>query len=164
MALPDGWKTSYCTLIAEGYTRNDAAQAVGVSPRTVSRHQADDPEFGELYREARETVRDTLRNEIWKLRFASNESTSRWAYDHLIKWNLPEAAEKTRFEITGDGGGPVAIQHEQRLTLAHLYAFARSVPGLGDSDIGQLPDVDQVLSAPEDGGAAAGVVPARPVP
>lgn len=148
--LPEGWKHTYCTLIAEGYTRNDAAKATGVAIGTIDRHQSEDPEFRELYVEARETVRDKVRNRIWAMGMgqSANEvdaATTRWALDHLIKWNLPEAAEKQRVEL--DVNGSVNVTHEARLTLATVLGLANRL-GLSPSSGGELPAAPEILAAP----------------
>ena len=154
--LPEGWKHSYCTLIAEGYTRSDAATAVGVAEGTIRRHQAQDQEFQQLYQAARETIRDKLRNEIWKLRLDEDRSTARWAYDHLIKWNLPEAHEPQRLEITGEHGGP--LQLEARSTslaavvriLAQAGALQEGLTELGaGASLDALPGASALLAEPE---------------
>jgi hypothetical protein len=80
--------------------------------------------------------------------------------EFLIKQADPSFRENQKVELTGKDGGPIAIAHEQRLTLAHLFAFAESIPGLGGAAGGELPDARPVLPAPDDGGAAAGALPA----
>lgn len=154
--LPEHWRETFCTLIAEGYTLADASKAVQVAPGTVRRYMHSDPEFRALYLEARETVRDTLRNEIWKLRLDEDRHTSRWAYDHLIRWNLPEAKESQRIELTGEAGGPVVVAHERRLTLADVLARAEELGlasdrGLGGGARRELPASPDLLAEPSEG-------------
>lgn len=148
--LPDGWKHTYCTLIAEGYTRNDAAKATGVAIGTVDRHQSEDPEFRELYVDAREQVRDKVRNRIWQMGMLQgadevDAATTRWALDHLVKWNLPEAKETNKLEV--DVTGQVEVVHEARLTLATVLGLATRL-GLSPSPRGELPAPPKVLAQP----------------
>lgn len=139
-------------LVAEGKTLSEIATIVGLSYGGL--HKALTETWPDEYAEAKQRRDDVIRNKIWDMgvhgsftRDKEGEeildgATTRWALDHLIKWHLPEARETQRLEVTGT----VAVQHEARLTLAHMLAVAERIPGLSRSARAELPAAGEVLA------------------
>jgi len=98
---------------------------------------------------------DRIRTERVERAFDKSDKSSSWFLQHLATEHLPETqqAMTRKFEIAGEGGGPVRVVHEQRLTLADLY---RAFPGSSAGDSGQLPAARPVLPPPSDDQPPAG--------
>lgn len=71
--------------------------------------------------------------------------------------------EKQAVEITGEGGAPIAIAHERRLTLADVLADPRAAR-LSPGARGELPAARDVLADAAEREHPANPVPARPEP
>lgn len=113
----------------------------------------------EMGQEARGLVVDK-RVEGWALADdASDAMRLAWAK----RWQPEYAATTQRVEVD-HGPIEITVTHERRLTLADVAAFARTLPGLGDSPRGQLPAAGEVLATFDGSESAAGGVPARPEP
>lgn len=133
-------------MVADGRTLGDIANALGVSYNGL--HRALSQTWPQEYADARERRNDRLRNEVWDLRESDDKPTARWAYDHLLRWHLPEEREAQKLEIAGQ----LDVSHEARLTIGSIAQALASgrIPGLGVGARGELPAAPEVLPAPDE--------------
>lgn len=139
-------------LLVKGVEPASAARELGF---TASAFRRSDPERHAeclaLGREAREAI--------------ANNRGEKWALDDDAPPQIRLAylkAESSRYRqgdtsnVEVNHGGVVTVEHERRLTIGDLAAYARSLDGPVDRPVGELPAARPLLAEPAEGELPAG--------
>lgn len=178
------WEALIWPETGDGLTPWDAARALG-HPRirgSGTFKRSDPVRHGEILERFRhdrdegdrQTARETYREAITRALdpvpiLHQGAATGFYQWDGATALRAAELLHKAagglteRVEVAHDPI-EITVTHERRLTLADVAAFARTLPGLGDSPRGQLPAAGEVLATFDGSESAAGGVPARPEP
>ena len=153
--------------LAHGRTLEEAAQAAGVSRRTIFNWRRDDDEFSLQVADAVEAGTDVFRAELRRRAlegwdepvFHQGEVVGhvRRHSDTLLIFELkrrdPTYRDNQRIEVTGPGGGPVEIE-DRSASLADVARILEAVGALTSIGGGParpaLPAAAALLPAPED--------------
>ena len=124
-----------------------AAKKVGMSRRGVYAYAEDHPDFKEEWQEAEETAFDQLEAVMWATALKGKGG------DHYLMWKMlasrrPERWSSTgKIEVTGKGGGPLAI-----VAVDRLLAEAEQLDALPEIEVieanGHQPGHQRQLEAP----------------
>ena len=101
-------KAAYVDLLSNGYRRGLAAVTVGITSRTVNNHMKKDQKFAEVCSMAETMANDRVEQSLYTSAVKGNIIAQQiWLYNRDPKrW-----ADKRSFKVSGEGGGPIEIQH-----------------------------------------------------
>lgn len=107
-------------------------------------------DLAEEAREARGHVWAEIEDGMWQV--AKDPDHKDWRHIvQMLAFAHGGRAFRKNAQLEVEHSGNVTVEHERRLTLDDLAAFARTVPGYVESTSEELPAPRAILPAPEDG-------------
>ena len=149
--LTDETQRRIVEAIRAGNYIETAAQYAGVNKTTIYAwlKKADDPDQDPRYAEFRNAVEEAraqaeARN-VMLIQKAANEGTWQAAAWYLERTAPHRWGRQARIELTGDGGGPVQVEHSARDSLATKFAEIerRAVETIIDAEVIDDDEEDQ---------------------